>query len=39
MDDRRWREERTESLAMSVEELSGGRIAGDHAERLARAIF
>jgi hypothetical protein len=39
MDDGRWREERTKRLAMAVEELSGGRIAGDHAEELARAII
>jgi hypothetical protein len=38
-DDGRWREERTKRLAMAVEELSGGRIAGDHAEELARAII
>ena len=39
VDDGRWREERTKRLAMAVEELSGGRIAGDHAEELARAII
>jgi hypothetical protein len=39
MDDGRWREERTKRLAMAVEELSGGRIAGNHAEELARAII
>jgi len=39
MDNGRWREERTKRLAMAVEELSGGRIAGNHAEELARAII
>jgi hypothetical protein len=39
MDDGRWREERTKRLAMAVEELSGGRIAGNHAEELARTII
>jgi DNA-binding Lrp family transcriptional regulator len=39
MDDGRWREERAERLAKAVEALSGGRIAGDHAEELARAII
>jgi hypothetical protein len=39
MDDGRWREERTKRLAMAVEELSGGRIAGNHSEELARAII
>jgi hypothetical protein len=39
MDDGRWREERIKRLAMVVEVLSGGRIAGDHAERLAKAII
>jgi len=39
MDDGRWREERIKRLAMAVEELSGGRIAGNHAEELARAII
>jgi hypothetical protein len=34
-----WREERIKMLAKAVEELSGGRIAGDHAEELARAII
>jgi hypothetical protein len=34
-----WREERIKMLAKAVEDLSGGRIAGDHAERLARAII
>ena len=39
MDDGRWREERAKRLARVVEALSGGRITGDHAERLARAII
>jgi hypothetical protein len=39
MDDGRWREERAKRLAMAVEELSGGRIAGNYAEELARAII
>jgi len=39
MDDSRWREERAKRLAKAVEALSGGRIAGDHAEELARAII
>jgi hypothetical protein len=39
MDDDKWREERIKRLAMVVEVLSGGRIAGDHAERLAKAII
>ncbi len=34
-----WREERVKSLAKAVEDLSGGRIAGDHADGLARAII
>ncbi len=34
-----WREERIKRLARAVEELSGGRIAGEYAERLARAII
>jgi hypothetical protein len=34
-----WREERIKMLAKAVEALSGWRIAGDHAERLARAII
>ena len=38
-DDSRWREERAKRLARVVKELSGGRIAGDHAERLAQAII
>jgi hypothetical protein len=39
MDDGRWREERTKRLARAVEALSGGRIAGEYAERLAHAII
>jgi hypothetical protein len=38
-DDNRWREERTKRLAKAVEALSGGRITGEYAERLARAII
>ncbi len=34
-----WREERVKRLAEAVEALSGGRIAGEYAERLARAII
>ncbi len=37
--DGEWREERVRRLAEAVEALSGGRIAGDHAVRLARAII
>jgi hypothetical protein len=37
--DNEWHEERIKMLAKAVEDLSGGRIAGDHAERLARAII
>jgi hypothetical protein len=39
MDDDEWRKERTKRLAKAVEALSGGRIAGEHAERLAHAII
>jgi hypothetical protein len=39
MDDGRWREERARRLARAVEALSGRRIAGEYAERLARAII
>jgi PaRep2b protein. len=39
MDDGKWREERAKRLAKAVEVLSGGRIAGEYAERLARAII
>jgi hypothetical protein len=39
MDDGSWREEHVKRLAMAVEELSGGKIADNHAEELARAII
>ncbi len=39
LDDSRWREERAKRLAKVVETLSGGGIAGNHAEELARAII
>ncbi len=39
MDDGRWREERAKRLVKAVEALSGGRIVGDHAEELAKAII
>jgi hypothetical protein len=39
MDGGRWREERAKRLAKEVKDLSGGRIAGEHAEELARAII
>ena len=39
VDDSRWREERAKRLAEVVEALSSGRIAGEYAERLARAII
>ncbi len=39
MDDDRWREERVKRLAEAVEALSGGRIASEHAETLARLII
>ena len=39
MDDGKWREERIKRLAMAVKALSGGRIRGKHAERLAQAII
>ena len=39
MDDGRWREERAARLARVIEALSGGRIAGEYADRLARAII
>ena len=39
MDDDKWREERARRLARAVEALSGGRITGDHADGLARAII
>ena len=38
-DDDKWREERARGLARAVEALSGGRITGDHADGLARAII
>ncbi len=39
MDDGRWREERVKRLAKAVEDLSGGKIAGEYADKLARAII
>jgi hypothetical protein len=39
MDDGRWREERAKRLAKAVETLSGGRIAGEYADRLAKLII
>jgi len=39
MDDGKWREERAKKLARAVEALSGGRIAGDHANTLAKLII
>jgi hypothetical protein len=39
VDDDKWREERVKRLAKAVEALSGGRIAGDHADGLVRAII
>jgi len=39
MDDGRWREERVKRLTKAVEALSGGRIAGEYAERLAGLII
>jgi hypothetical protein len=39
MDDNRWREERVKRLVKAVEALSGGRIASEYADRLARAII
>jgi hypothetical protein len=38
-DDGEWREERAKMLAKAVEDLSGGRIAGDFAKELARLII
>jgi hypothetical protein len=38
-DDDKWREERAKRLARAVEALSGGRIAGEYAERLAELII
>jgi hypothetical protein len=37
--DSEWREERIKMLAKAVEDLSGGRIAGDFAKELARLII
>jgi hypothetical protein len=37
--DDEWREERARRLAKAVEALSGGRIAGDHANELAKLII
>ncbi|MFZ8806954.1 MAG: hypothetical protein ACO2PN_02460, partial [Pyrobaculum sp.] len=37
--DGEWREERAKRLAKAVEALSGGRIAGEYAERLAKLII
>jgi hypothetical protein len=34
-----WREERIKMLAKAVEDLSGGRVAGDFAKELARLII
>ncbi len=39
MDDSKWREERAKRLARAVEALSGGRIAGEYAEELAKLII
>jgi hypothetical protein len=39
MDNGRWREERAKRLAKAVEVLSGGRIAGEYADRLAKLII
>jgi hypothetical protein len=39
MDDGKWREERAVRLAEAVEALSGGRIKGGYAERLANLII
>ena len=39
MDDGRWREERAKGLAKTVEVLSGGRISGEYADRLAKLII
>jgi hypothetical protein len=39
LDDGEWREERAKRLSRAVEALSGGRIGGEYAERLARAII
>jgi hypothetical protein len=37
--DGEWKEERAARLAKAVEALSGGRITGNHADKLARAII
>jgi hypothetical protein len=39
MDDSRWREERIKRLVRAMEALSGGKITGDYADRLAQAII
>jgi hypothetical protein len=39
VDDGEWHEERAKRLARAVETLSGGKIAGEHAERLAKLII
>jgi len=39
LDDRKWREKRAKRLARAVETLNRGRIAGEYADRLARAII
>jgi hypothetical protein len=39
IDDGEWKEERAARLAKAVEALSGGRIAGDQAEELAKLII
>jgi hypothetical protein len=39
MDDGKWREERAKMLAKAVEALSGGRIRGEYADRLAELII
>ena len=39
MDDGMWKEERVKRLARAVEALSGGRIRGDYADRLAKLII
>jgi hypothetical protein len=38
-DDGRWREERAKKLSRAVEALSGGRIGGEYADRLAELII
>jgi hypothetical protein len=38
-DDGRWREERVKRLAKAVETLSGGKVAGEYAGRLAKLII